>query len=220
MKKNTSACQAVPAVALHAQTVNQLLPWVATLGQIRSAFSHAGFKLPGMGVQLLESQRERDHHLEQVQIRKACEVEKMAERIRAYSPANPALTPANILKLIAAIAEDLKLERCRPAPGSAAKALLRADMGNGVAMYLEWRDPMLLRKWGSLEMSFMLKEFDAASPTPDEHANWPWLAELNNIVGPNFYWWKNTDWNRVALGILAHAELRKLCTSVRTGVVA
>ena len=160
-------------------------------------------------------------HLERIKDQKLCETEYLNARILQLSPKAKTITASNVLKFISSIAEELGLVCALVENGSAPKILLSVEISDSLTMYVEWTDLLVLRKWGQLQISYFIQPTGQPLFAANGKFSPQYVLDFMNILfGANWYAWKNDSWNSVAIGLLAHAELLKICASKRIASVA
>jgi len=155
-----------------------------------------------------------EKHISVVERQKQSEIHKFHERINLISPSARTVDSSNVIKVIQAIADEQKLECALVEKGRTPRVILRTEIADGISMYLEWSDLLALRKWGSLQLVFVVQESDRQIWASGEIRSCPFAVGLSRLVpGGDWYSWKNADWDSMVLGFLANAEFLRICSN-------
>ncbi|MEC5161529.1 MULTISPECIES: hypothetical protein [unclassified Janthinobacterium] len=154
-------------------------------------------------------------YISDVKLQKKREIDKFNKKIAHFSPRCMDLTAINATRLIISIANELGVECCLVEKGENCRVVLRSMITDELYAYFEWSDPVVLRKWGALQISVMVQESDLPIWAPNQFRAWPYVASLGGMApGIDWYAWRNEDWDSVVLGVLANIEFFKLCFPV------
>lgn len=155
-------------------------------------------------------------HIDTIRNRKEHEIEQLRGRLDTLCSSTKTTTN-NFVQMLVAVSEQLHLDRQVFGAGDKRKVLLCGKIDDAMSMCLEWSDPHVLRKWGALQIRYVVQE---TKPRVGANAedNPPAVFEtgLGGLVpGGNWYTWSNMNSDAVALGILAHASFLAICTRTR-----
>lgn len=153
--------------------------------------------------------------LAKIEAQKTHEAGLVLQRVGELMPSSSTAGYAGVVNLLLTLAEAYGFRSVLVEKGGKPRIVLETPITDKLSMYLEWEDFQLFRKWGNLDLRFVIRESDAEIWNRTDKVPFFCIGLGNLIAGGDLYLNTRGEWGLIALALFAHADFMR-CVAAAT----